>query len=106
MGGHFEKGESAEDCMTREAREESGLAVKILRSGPLVEFADEYGRAVAVPFIITSESGRVVLTEHSEFKWINPVEILAYRAVPDLLRALEVFGFIRGTSNCIHPTSV
>jgi 8-oxo-dGTP diphosphatase len=29
LGGHFENGESAEACMTREAREESGLRVDL-----------------------------------------------------------------------------
>jgi 8-oxo-dGTP pyrophosphatase MutT (NUDIX family) len=92
VGGHFEKGESAEECMVREAREESGLDVKIVRSGPLIEYTDEYGRAVAVPFIIESDSGDLVLTEHSEYKWVDPADIANYHAVPDLLMALEAFG--------------
>ncbi|MDA4121645.1 MAG: NUDIX hydrolase [Thaumarchaeota archaeon] len=91
-GGHFEKGESAEECMIREAREESGLDVKILRPGPLLDYTDLYGRAISVPFMIRSDSGTVSLTEHSESKWIRPEEISNYRAVPDLLLALEAFG--------------
>jgi len=89
----LEKGESAEECMKREAREESSLEVNIVKSGPLIEFIDEYGRAVAIPFIIES-SGKVALTEHSESRWIRPADIVHYRAVPDLLRALEAFGLI------------
>jgi 8-oxo-dGTP diphosphatase len=101
VGGHFEEGESAEQCMTREAMEESGLRVKIVRSGPLLEYTDEYGRAIAVPFIIRSDSGRVSLTEHSEYRWIDPADAPKYRVVPDLLKALDAFGFLasgpRGT---------
>ena len=95
VGGHFENGESAEECMIREAKEESGLDVTIVRPGPLIEYTDEYGRAIAVPFEISSETGRVSLTEHSEFKWVEPAEALRYDAVPDVRLALEAFGFVK-----------
>jgi len=94
VGGHFEKGESAEDCMMREAKEESGLDVKIIRSGPLLEYKDEYGAAISVPFVIGSERGKVSLTEHSEFKWVDPADATKYRVVPDLVMALDAFGFL------------
>jgi len=93
VGGHFEKGESAEQCMLREAREEAGQAMKIVRLGPLIEFIDEYGRAVAVPFILRPEDrSKVVLSEHSEFKWIKLNEVEDYEIVPDLAKALSLFG--------------
>jgi len=92
LGGHFEKGESAEECMIREAKEESGLDVKIVKSGPLLKYTDEYGAAISVPFVIRSYSGRVSLTEHSEFKWVDPAKVRRYRVVPDLLMALDAFG--------------
>jgi 8-oxo-dGTP diphosphatase len=91
VGGHFEEGESAEACMLREAKEESGLDVKILRPGPLIEYLDRYGRAVAVPFLIESRSGAIKLTEHSESRWIAPTEAGRYRIVPDLRKALPLF---------------
>ena len=101
VGGHFEEGESAEECMIREAKEESGLDVTIVKSGPLLEYTDEYGRAISVPFIIRSDTGRVVLTEHTECRWIDPRDIARYRAVPDLVKALDAFGLMaskRGAS--------
>ena len=94
VGGHFEKGESAEDCMIREAKEESGLDVKIIRPGPLLEYTDEYGVAISVPFVIRSEYGKVSVSEHSEFKWVDPADATKYRVVPDLVKALDAFGFI------------
>jgi 8-oxo-dGTP diphosphatase len=92
VGGHFEKGESAEECMLREAREEAGQAMKIVRLGPLIEFIDEYGRSVAVPFVLRPEAkSDVVLSEHSEFKWIKLSEVEDYQIVPDLTKALSLF---------------
>ncbi len=100
VGGHFEEGESAEQCMLREAREESGQAMKIVRVGPLIEYLDDYGRAVAVPFILRPDiKKRIVPTEHSEFKWIKIAEAKDYEIVPDLAKALGVFGLLRASKH-------
>ena len=100
VGGHFEKGESAEDCMLREAREEAGQTMKIVRGGPLIEFLDEYGRAVAVPFILRPDPRRrIVVSEHSEFRWIGLGEVPNYEIVPDLAKALALFGLTGRSRN-------
>jgi ADP-ribose pyrophosphatase YjhB (NUDIX family) len=96
VGGHFEKGESAQECMLREAKEESGQSMKIVRVGPLIEYLDRYGRVVAVPFILKPEAKKEVSpTEHSEFKWVSLMEVSKYEIVPDLAKALVLFG-LRG----------
>jgi 8-oxo-dGTP diphosphatase len=107
VGGHFEKGESAEQCMLREAREEAGQAMKIVRLGPLIEFVDEYGRAVAVPFVLRSDPNQPILpSEHSEFRWIRLGEVRGYRIVPDLARALSLFGLTRRSRAASDPRSL
>jgi 8-oxo-dGTP diphosphatase len=96
VGGHFEKGETAEGCMLREALEETGQHMKIVRLGPLIEYLDSYGRAVAVPFILKPEAGRsIALSEHSEFRWVMPDETEGYDIVPDLAKALALFRLVR-----------
>jgi 8-oxo-dGTP pyrophosphatase MutT (NUDIX family) len=98
VGGHFEKGESAEECMLREAKEETGQRMKIVKLGHLIEYLDAYGRAVAVPFVLRPDPKKeVVPSEHSEFKWIKLGETKDYDIVPDLAKALSLFGLIRGT---------
>ena len=94
VGGHFEKGESAEECMLREAREEAGQDMKIVRVGPLIEYLDSYGRAVAVPFILRPDPRRRIVpsAEHSQFKWVRLGEIMDYEIVPDLAVAISLFG--------------
>ncbi|HVB95808.1 MAG TPA: NUDIX domain-containing protein [Nitrososphaerales archaeon] len=97
VGGHFERGESAEQCMLREAREEAGQTMKIAKVGPLIEFLDGYGRAVAVPFILRPDpKAEVVPSEHSEFRWIALGDVDEYDIVPDLKMALSLFGLLRG----------
>ncbi len=98
VGGHFEEGESAEECMLREAREEGGQDMKIVRVGPLIEYLDAYGRAVAVPFILRPDPKKeIVPSEHSEFRWVKLSEVKGYDIVPDLAKALSLFGLERTT---------
>jgi 8-oxo-dGTP diphosphatase len=97
VGGHFEPGESAEQCMLREAREESGQNMTIVKVGPLMEYLDAYGRAVAVPFMLKPEPKKVVVpVEHSEFRWVGLDELDRYEIVPDLAQALVLFGLRPG----------
>lgn len=99
VGGHFEKGESAEQCMHREALEEAGQGMRIVRVGPLIEYLDDYGRAVAVPFILKpNPKKKIELSEHSEFKWIKLSEVGSYPIPPDFAKALELFGLRKKAS--------
>jgi 8-oxo-dGTP diphosphatase len=91
VGGHLEKGESIEDCMVREAREESGLAVEVARPGSLIEYRDQYGRSIAIPFLLSSRGGNVVLSEHDQFNWVTPAQARQLKAVPALRMALDGF---------------
>jgi 8-oxo-dGTP diphosphatase len=91
VGGHFEEGETSEQCMLREALEESRLKPRIERVGKLIEYRDEYGRSVAVPFLLRSTSGKVVPSEHSEFLWLSPREARELESVPSLRKAIDDF---------------
>lgn len=106
VGGHFEKGESAEECMLREAKEEAGQEMKIVNVGPLIEYLDAYGRAVAVPFVLRPDPDKAIVpSEHSEFRWIGLSEVKSYDIVPDLARALSLFGFTGRNRAATDPRS-
>jgi 8-oxo-dGTP diphosphatase len=95
LGGHLVERETAEECIIREAKEECGLDVRIKKAGRVFEYIDEYGRGIAIPYLLESDSNKVKLSfEHTEFKWIEPKEIKNYNCVPDLIEDYKIFGLI------------
>jgi len=95
IGGHPNENESAEDCMIREAKEECGLDVKIKKAGKVYEYYDDYGRVIAIPFLLESNSSKVKLSfEHSEYRWIEPKDLKNYDCVPDLVEDVKIFGLV------------
>ena len=80
------------------------LLVKVNFHGPLIEFLDVYGRAVAVPFILRPDmNAEVVPSEHAEFRWIRLGEVNEYDIVPDLKMSLSLFGLRRGIHGARGP---
>jgi 8-oxo-dGTP diphosphatase len=76
-GGKLEEGESEEECLLREIREELGLVVQI--TSRLRENIHEYHenlRIRLIPFICKITSGELSLKEHSQSKWLEKPDLL------------------------------
>ncbi len=72
-GGKVEEGESPEDALRREIREELGVGIGELQPMPAVTHTYEFGTIRLLPFRATCTSRpRLTLTEHIDAKWINP----------------------------------
>jgi 8-oxo-dGTP diphosphatase len=71
-GGKLDKGETAEDCIIREIREE--LNMEIVIRGSLPPFDYDYGskHIILLPFICDTLDDKPVLTEHISSRWITP----------------------------------
>ena len=75
-GGKTRPGEDHEECIIREINEELGLSIIIAGSLDPVEFdyGDKYVRLI--PFICETLASKPVLTEHDEYRWLRPAEVL------------------------------
>ena len=78
VGGKFLPGESPEDCMLREAKEETGLTLTRFQYRGIVTFvSDEWGTEYMHLFCSTDFSGEIKKCEEGELEWIDKQELLS-----------------------------
>lgn len=78
IGGGFEEGESPEDCMRREALEETGLTVNSWKYCGIVTFvSDEWGTEYMHLFKSTDFSGELKECDEGRLEWIKKTALLS-----------------------------
>jgi len=76
-GGKLEAGESEEDCLIREIREELNLIIGNLERLPSNIHTYEGGKAIElIPFRCKVVEGNLILKEHQQIKWLTAAELL------------------------------
>lgn len=77
-GGKIDDGESAEECLVREIKEELNIEIQIL--GRMQNNICNYGikKINLIPFRAGYIKGEIILHEHKNFKWISPKDIFKY----------------------------
>lgn len=96
VSGFIGDRESAEDAVLREVKEETGLDGEIISSGKIFEIADQWGRWIIAPYLISVDSDKVKIdpSEHSEYHWIYPKEIENFDAVKGVAEDLKAVGIL------------
>jgi ADP-ribose pyrophosphatase YjhB (NUDIX family) len=88
------EGESAEEAVLREVKEETALEGTIKKSGSAFEVVDEWARWIIIPFLISVKSNKVVIDtrEHSEFRWVKVNEVSSFECVKGIDEDLKAVG--------------
>lgn len=76
VGGHFEEGESPEECLLREVAEETGLTLTDYRLRGVITFiADAY--PVEYMFLFTAEGfeGTMHACDEGELEWVSKAQV-------------------------------
>jgi len=71
VGGHFEGGESPEDCLLREVKEETGLTLTKYRFRGLVTFlSDDDPPEYMCLYTATGFSGEMISCDEGKLEWV------------------------------------
>ncbi len=78
LGGKFDAGESPEDCVIREIKEESGLTIKRPRLHGFITFPNFDGKNDWHVFIYTTENfkGKIIDSNEGNLEWIPNEKLL------------------------------
>lgn len=95
-GGKIEEGETPENCLKRECREELDIAISVKRF--LREITHDYGDfSVCIRFYLAGiEGGNLCRREHSRIQWIEKSELSDFSFCPAddaVLRDIEKMDF-------------
>lgn len=74
-GGKVEEGESQEDALLREIKEELDLDISIERAFVTVDHAYPDFRITMHSFLCSSLTTKFILKEHVAFQWLNKTEL-------------------------------
>ena len=75
-GGKLETGETLENCLIREIKEELGVEVSIkMKLPPNIHGYDNSNEICLYPFICTIQSGTIILKEHKQVAWLKLNEL-------------------------------
>ena len=76
VGGHFEFGESPEDCLLREVKEETGLTLTSYRFRALITFvSDKQEPEMMCLFTADAFTGKLITCDEGELVWVDKREV-------------------------------
>jgi mutator protein MutT len=81
-GGKCEQGETLEQCLIRELREELCIAARATTALKFIEHSYQHGKVRLHPFICQHETGEPQLIECQAARWIEPRMLVDYRFPP------------------------
>lgn len=84
VGGHFEKGESPEDCLLREVKEETGLTLTSYRFRGFITFTfSSQGRETDTEYMClytaNGYEGELISCSEGNLEWVNKKDIFSLK---------------------------
>ncbi|HSA06217.1 MAG TPA: (deoxy)nucleoside triphosphate pyrophosphohydrolase [Candidatus Gastranaerophilales bacterium] len=84
-GGKLEAGETLEECLKRELKEELNFDVEVKEFVASSKFFCGNKEIELIAYRVIHLSGELIIYEHEEVKWVNPIELIKYDfTLPDV----------------------
>lgn len=77
-GGKIERGETPEQCLEREIREELDLNVEVERVYKVVHASYDHGDFLLISFLAALVGGEIKLRVHRDVHWVDPQKLMNY----------------------------
>lgn len=90
-GGKIETGETEEECLVREIKEELNLDISCRQKLTSSICANQNIKIELIPFICSFEGGHIKLLEHADFKWVIKEELMHYDWCPADIPIVEEY---------------
>lgn len=74
-GGKIEKGETEEECITREIKEELNIDISLIKRLTPTIFHYPSATIFLIPFVARYMGGEIVLMEHENYLWLPKNEL-------------------------------
>lgn len=81
-GGKIEPGESPEECLQREIREEFGIEITVGSHLATSRYTYPHIAIELIGYHTTYQSGEIILTDHDRIAWVTPAEMKNYTFAP------------------------
>ncbi len=76
IGGKFEKGESPEECLVREVKEETGLTLKSYQLRGIVTYvSNQWETEYMYVFTATEFEGKMIECDEGDLEWVEKEKI-------------------------------
>ena len=84
VGGHFEKGESPEDCLLREVKEETGLTLTSYQFRGIITFTfssqgKETDTAYMCLYTANGYEGELISCSEGNLEWVNKKDVFSLK---------------------------
>jgi len=94
-GGKLKPGETPENCIIREIREELGVEITVQKLLPSVKHTYRTSKIKLIPFVCHIKGGEISLSEHKSYRWVHRSELKQIdwlEADVDVFLLLERYG--------------
>lgn len=81
-GGKIEHGETYQECLTREIKEELNLQIEVGEVLTTSTYKYEHGEIHLIALEASILSGKIELTVHDKYEWVAPTDLVFYKLAP------------------------